>query len=99
MFTILTYYRAFYKEAINNFFWRAIKKSHEDLKKIFQSHVSDLDQKKERFKFPYCYTGLGAGWYTKEAIISFVEHFKEKQENTLCIYFAVVIYGKTHTTW
>ena len=58
-----------------------------------------LIKKKKRFKFSYCYTGLGAGWSTKEAITSFVEHFKEKQENALCIYFAVVIYGKTHTTW
>ena len=73
------------------------------LKKIiFQSHVSDLDQK--RFsKFSYCHTGLGAGCSTKEAITaSFVEHFKENQENTTCVYFAVVIrilHGKTNTTW
>ena len=38
--------------------------------------------KKKRLKFSYCYTGLGAGWSTKEAIKFFVEHFKEKQENT-----------------
>ena len=39
-------YRAFYKEAIGSFFGEQFKKSHENLKKIiFQSHVSDLDQK------------------------------------------------------
>ena len=61
------------------------------MKIIFQSHVSNLDQKKYS-KFSYCYTGLGAGYSTKEAITaSFVEHFNENQGNTLCASFAVVI--------
>ena len=63
------------------------KKRHDNHKKIiFQSHVSDLDQKKYS-KFSYCYTGLGTGCSTKEAITaSFVEHSKENQENTICVY-------------
>ena len=68
------------------------KKSHENLKRIiFQSHVSDLDQKKYS-KFSYCYPGPGAECSTKEAItVSIVEYFKENQEITTCVYFAVVI--------
>ena len=63
--------------------------------------------KKKYSTFSYCYTGQGAGCSTKEAITaSFVEHFNENQENTRCVYFAVVIqmvirilHGKTNTTW
>ena len=66
------------------FFGEQFKKSHENLKKIiFQSHVSDLDKNKKS-KFYYCYIGLAI-------TASFVEHFNENQENTLCVYFAVVI--------
>ena len=84
-------------------FGEQFNKSHENLKKIiFQSHVSDLDQNKYS-KFSYCYTDLGAGCSTKEAITaSFVEHFKENEANTTCVYFAVVIRilnGKRNTTW
>ena len=65
-------------------FGQQFKKSHENLKKIiFQSHVSDLDKNKKS-KFYYCYIGLAIS-------ASFVEHFHENQENTLCVYFAVVI--------
>ena len=73
-------------------FWDQFKKSHENLTKIiFQSYVSDLDQK-VCSKFSNCYAGLIAGCSTKEAIkASLVEHFKENQENTTCVYFAVVI--------
>ena len=47
---------------------------------------------KKYSKFSYCYTGLGAGCSTKEAITaSFVEHFNENEGNTICVYFAVVI--------
>ena len=61
------------------------------MKIVFQSHVSNLDQKNYS-KFSYCYTGLGAGNSTKEAIIaSFVKHFNENQGNTICASFAVVI--------
>ena len=43
-------------------------------------------------KLSYYSAGLGAGCSTKEAITaSFVEHFKENQENTTCVYSAVVI--------
>ena len=82
------------------FFGEQFKKSHENLKKIiFQSHVSDLDKNKKS-KFYYCYIGLAIS-------ASFVEHFHENQENTLCVYFAVVvningnknITFKTNTTW
>ena len=85
-------YRAFYKKAIDSFFEEQFKKSHENLKEIiFQSHVSDLDRKKYS-KFSHCYTGLGASCSPKEAITaSFVEHFNENQENTICVYFVVVI--------
>ena len=69
-------YKAFYKEAID---------SHENLKKIiFQPYVSDLDKKKCS-KYCYCYTGLDA------ITTSFVEHFKENQENITCVYLAVII--------
>ena len=83
------------------------KKSHENLKRIiFQSHVSDLHQKKYS-KLSYCYVGLGAECSTKEEITAyFIEHFKENQENTICVYFAGVIkmliwilHGKTNTAW
>ena len=48
--------------------------------------------KKKKSRFSYYNTGLGAGCSTKEAIAaSFVEHFKENQESTTCVYFAVVI--------
>ena len=67
------------------FFGEQFKKSHENLKKIIlQSHVSDLDKNK-RSKFYYCYTGQAIS-------ASFVEHFYEIQQNTLCVYFAVVIW-------
>ena len=71
-------------------FGEQFKKSHENLQRIiFQSHVSDLDQKKYS-KFSYCYTGLGTGHSTKEVIeASFVEHFKENQENTISVYFGI----------
>ena len=74
------------------FFGEQFKKSHENLKKtIFQSPVSDLDPKNYS-EFSYCYTGLGAGCSTKEAITaSFVEHFNENQEVTMCFYFPVLI--------
>ena len=63
-------YRAFYKEAIDSL--------------ISQSRISDLDEKNS--KFFYFYAGLGAGYSTKEAItVSFVEYFKENQENTICV--------------
>ena len=73
-------------------FGEKLLKSHENRNKIiFQSHVSDLDQKKCS-KFFYCYTGLGAGCSKKEAITaSFVEQFKESQENAIWVYFVVVI--------
>ena len=85
-------YRAFYKKAIDSFFEEQFKKSHENLKEIiFQSHVSDLDRKKYS-KFSHCYTGLGASCSPKEAITaSFVEHFNENQENTICVYLVVII--------
>ena len=86
-------YRAFYKEAIGSFFWiEQFKKSHESLKKIiFWSHGSHLDQEKHS-KFSYCYTDLGAGCSTKEAITaSLAEDFNENQENTFCVYLVVVI--------
>ena len=66
------------------FFGEQFKKSHENLKKIiFQSYVSDLDKNKNS-KFYYCYIGRAIS-------ASFVEHFYENQENTLCVYSAVVI--------
>ena len=96
-------YRVFYKEAVDCCFWRAFKKSHKNLKKIiFQSHVSNLDQKAYS-KFSYCYTGIGVGCSTKEPITAtFVEHFNKNQENTICAYVVYVIrilHGKTNTTW
>ena len=77
-------YRAFYKEAIDSFFGEQFKKSHENLRTIiFQFHVSDLDWKKYS-KFFYCYTGLGAGCSTKEAIATSLEkHFNENQGNMI----------------
>ena len=46
-------------------------KSHQKLKKI-------IFQKKNYSKFSYCYTGLGAGCSTKQAITaSFVEEIKK----------------------
>ena len=99
-------YRPFCKEAIDSFFGEQFKKSHVNLKKIiFLSYVSDRHQKKYS-KFSYYYARLGAGCSTKKAITaSFVEHFKENQENTTCVYFAVIIkivirilHGKTNTT-
>ena len=49
-----------------------------------------LIKKNKYSKFSYCYAGLGAGCSTKEAITaSFVENFKENQENTTQVYFAV----------
>ena len=85
-------YKAFYKEDIDSFFGEQFKKSHQNLKKIIlQSHVGDLDQRKYS-KFSYYYTGLAAVCSTKEAITaSLVENFKKNQENTTCVYFAVVI--------
>ena len=48
--------------------------------------------RKEHSKSSYCYTALRARCSTKEAITaSFLEHFNEKQENTIRAYFAVVI--------
>ena len=77
-------YKAFYKEDIDSFFGEQFKKSHQNLKKIIlQSYVGDLDQRKYA-KFSYYYTGLGAVCSTKEAIT-------ENQENTTCVYFAVVM--------
>ena len=72
-------------------FGQQFMKSHDNFNKIiFQSHVSNLDQKRYS-KFSDCYTGLGAGCPRKEGVTaSFVEHFKENQENTTCVYFAVV---------
>ena len=57
-------------------FGEQFKKSHENLQKtfIFQSLVSDLDQKKCS-KFCYCYTDLGAGCSTKETITAFHRAF------------------------
>ena len=61
-----------------------------------------LIQKNIYSKFYYCYTGLGAGCSTKEAITaSFVENFKENRENTTQVYFAVgrkILHVKTNTT-
>ena len=72
------------KKQLIAFIWEQLKKSHENLKKIiFQSHVSGLD-KNEKYKFYYCYIGLAI-------TASFVEHFNENQENTICVYFVVVI--------
>ena len=57
-------------------FGEQFKKSHENLKKIiffvpfFQILIKQI--------FSYCSTGLGA------ITASFVEHFKENQENTTC---------------
>ena len=72
-----------------------MKENHENLKKIiFPSHVSDLDQKK-------C-TGLGAGCCSREAIAaSFVERFKENQENATYNHAVVImiLHGKTNTAW
>ena len=66
-------------------FGEQFKKSHENLKKIiFQPRVSDLDQKKCS-KYCCCYTGLDA------ITTSFVEHFKENQENITCVYLALII--------
>ena len=72
-------------------FGEQFMKSHDNFKKIiFQSHVSNLDQKRYS-KFSDCYTGLGAGCPAKEGVTAFfVEHFKENQKNTTCVYFAVV---------
>ena len=71
-------YRAFYKKAIDSFFEEQFKKSHENLKEIiFQSHVSDLDQKRYS-KFSYCHSGLGRGYSTKKVITAFfLEYFKK----------------------
>ena len=50
-------------------FGEHFKKIHENFKSIiFQCHVVNLDQKKKNSKFSYCYTSLGAGCSTKEAI-------------------------------
>ena len=66
------------------FFGEKIKKSHKNLKKIIsQSHVSDLDKNKKS-KFYYYYIGLAIS-------ASLVQYFYENQENTLCVYFAVII--------
>ena len=82
------------------FFGEKFNKSHKNLKKIIsQSHVSDLDKNKKS-KFYYYYIGLAIS-------ASFVQHFYENQENTLCVYFAVIINingnknirFKTNTTW
>ena len=41
-------------------------------------------------------TGLGSECSAKEAITaSFVRYFNENQENTIRVYFAVVLHGKT----
>ena len=62
--------RAFYKEPIACF-GEQFKKSHENVKSIiFQSLVSNLDQKRYS-KFSYYFTGLGAGYSTNDAIDSF----------------------------
>ena len=70
------------KKQLIAFFGKQFKKSHEK-KIIFQSHISDFDKNKKS-NFYYCYIGLAI-------TASFVEHFHENQENTLCTYFAVVI--------
>ena len=64
-----------------------MKESHENVKSIiFQSHVSKSDQKNILNLF-YCYTGLDAGYSTKEAIGSFFRSVRL----SIYVYFAVVI--------
>ena len=68
-----------------------LKKSHENIKSIIlQSHVSNLDQKKNS-KFSYCYTGLGAGSSVKEVTDSFFRRAFKKIKKIQSVYFAVVI--------
>ena len=80
-----------------------LKKVMKTFRKSFFSLTLVILIKKKYSKSSYCYTDLGAACYTKEAITAFfVEQFKENQENTTCVYFAVVIRilrGKTNTTW
>ena len=69
-----------------------LRKAIQTLRKSFFSLMLLILIRKEHSKSSYCYTALRARCSTKEAITaSFLEHFNEKQENTICAYFAVVI--------